>query len=193
MKKLSLFLLVFVFLLASCVPGESETPADFVLHAGTGARSYLGDDCNEGLLAQFRQETGVCIGVKYIGTVEASQEMDAIALSASQEADSTKQNQPDAFLLEDGVWANPNFKTQVKVAEGYIVLGIDQTKANSIGWATGSKHSIHELIALMSSGQLDLIVCNANQCSSGALFFMAIINGLKNKNLGTLVIEDLTD
>ena len=171
-KVIPIFMVLAMVLVLSLTACQSAVNQDFVLVADSSAKAYLGDDCNGGLLKQFKDQYKICVKPVYKDSVEINS-LQAAALSGK--------NTPgaNAFMTEDGVWLNEKLVSPAKIAETNIVFGVDSQKAADLGWVAGSSHRIGDVADLMSSGQLKTVVCNANQCNAGAMFFTGIVNRLK--------------
>lgn len=188
--------LLFSALLTACGPmvppvvssetAEPRPPKDFVLVADSSAQVYLGSSCNDGLLKLFKDKSGVCVNPVYMGNVE---------INTFQEAAIEGNNtlKADAFLVADGVWLSEKLTNPVKVAETNILFGVDSLTATALGWEPGSSHRIGDVADLMSSGELKTIVCNANQCNVGAMFFTGIVNRLKGDTGNPPTIDDFNN
>ena len=172
MRKSLQLVVVIMLLLSVIISACAVAVPDFVLVADSSAKKYLGEDCNSGLLKLFKDKSKICVSVVY---------KDNVQINVLQETAVAGNNSlgANAFLVADGVWLNEKLTSPVKVAETNIPFGVDSAKAVELGWIPGSAHGIGEVADLMSAGQLKTVVCNANQCNAGAMFFTGIVNRLK--------------
>lgn len=183
MKRILFFFVAATMLLAACAPTQTAQPpvvsnpggvqyaTSVSLVAGEISQGVLGKDCNTGLLGEFRQKTGICVTPKYLGPVDL--------------LNSSKAKEADLYFAEDSIWFGPDAKDPTTIAKSIVVVGIDKNVAIKTDFG------IQDLTALVQKDTVKPVICNANRCNAGALFYVSLLTGLKENPGDILTVEDV--
>lgn len=178
------FLVVFVLLVGLACGGGANTPeptsADLWIAIGPNALHALGNGSDGGPLNKWADAKEIDLYVQVIDGFEANNLKDQTL---------TTQNGPDAFILDDGLYAD-GLKNSLSVAQSHTVLWIEDQAATSMGLPRGvNTISMDQYVQLLNSGQLSLTAGNGVTSTTSAAHFFGILAWCSQQNTANLTME----
>lgn len=135
-----------------------------------------------GVFSDFTKSTGIDVSLTYKGSVDIKNQVLAMAKNNPKTV--------DAFMAASAIWYPGNVvQNSISVMRTYIVMAVDPAVAKTLGWDTKPVQT-KDVIAAIKSGQLNLIMCSASQCDSGATYYLAFLSGLRG-GYGVVTKTDL--
>jgi len=142
--------------------GSSQTaPIDLTIVAGSECKAL------QPLFDQFQSEHNVHLSLQYTGSLDISQDLDS-------------DNPPaDAYMPSNTLWitlgdTHKHVKDVKSIARTYVVFGIKEPVAKSLGWE-GRKVTVSDILQEAQAGKLRYMMTSATQSNSGASAYIGYL------------------
>ena len=190
-RKLSILMAwsaLFAILLGACRFGPNPEPnpditegveqGEFRIEATSVVRQLE----EAGIFRDFTKRTGIPVKLDYYGDVDLLLKVEDYSQNAQENV--------DAMWLGSPIWAPGRLlQDKTSIMRTYIVMGVDPSVADQLGWEAGSTITTGDVIKAINDDRLKLAIPSASQDDAGANFLFAVIASISERPFTT--IEDL--
>lgn len=189
----AVFSLVTVFAVAGLLFVTACAPAKFRILAGSGHTSF------EPILKRFGQQNNVDIEIKYMGSLDIMQMLEAAKIpgdsSGKIEYDANGILAYDAIWDGDSLWTTMGdkqhlIKNRESIMRSPVVFGVKKPLAEKLGWTAGNEVSVQEILQGIEKENLRVMMTSATQSNSGASAYLGFLYAFANPQ-GALTADDL--
>ena len=157
---------------------ESVDQGEFRIEATSVVRQLE----EAGIFRDFTKRTGISIRLDYYGDVDLLLKVEDYSQNAPENV--------DAMWLGSPIWAPGRLlQDKTSIMRTYIVMGVDPSVADQLGWEAGSTITTGDVIKAINDDRLKLAIPSASQDDAGANFLFAVIASISERPFTT--IEDL--
>lgn len=133
---------------------DSGAPADLTIVAGSECKVL------QPLFDKFEADHHVHLSLQYTGSLDISQQLSSNSPPA------------DAYLPSNSLWitlgdTHKAVKNIKSIARTYVVFGIKESVAKSLGW-TGKNVTVADILQAAKAGKIRYMMTSATQSNSGA-------------------------